>query len=71
MGTASITLVGTLIADPETRKTGKGTTICTFKLPTHEGWGENQVTTWWRCIERDLLLRADPKFDQRPFFSLL
>lgn len=49
MGTASITLVGTLIADPETRKTGKGTVICTFKLPTHEGWGDNQVTTWWRC----------------------
>ena len=49
MGTATITISGTLSDDPDVRTTAKGTTVVNLKVPTHQGWGDKEVTTWWRC----------------------
>ena len=47
---ASITLMGHLGRDPETKHSQSGTTITTFSIATSRKDGQgNETTTWWRC----------------------
>ncbi len=47
---ASITLMGHLGRDPETKFSQAGTAITTFSIATSRKDGQgNETTTWWRC----------------------
>lgn len=49
MGDVSkITVVGRLSGDPELKYTDKGTALCTFSIPTHRIYNNNEETTWHR-----------------------
>ena len=47
---ASVTLIGHLGRDPETRYTPSNTSVTSFSLATSRKDGQGQeTTTWWRC----------------------
>jgi len=48
MSYQSTTLVGHLGRDPELRYTGSGDAVCSFSLAVNSGFGDNEVTSWWR-----------------------
>lgn len=39
-------LIGYAAGKPELRKTQKGTSMCSFRVATNDGWGENEETNW-------------------------
>jgi len=41
---------GHLGGDPETRFSKTGTAITSFSLPVSQGWGDNEKTTWVKCV---------------------
>ena len=41
---------GRVAADAEIRYTEKGTAICQFRFALQDGYGDNRVTSWLRCI---------------------
>lgn len=41
---------GRLTANPEYKKSQKGTSICTFSVAVASGYGDNQTTDFFRCI---------------------
>tara|TARA_R110002167_G_scaffold105630_1_gene271572 strand:+ start:764 stop:1168 length:405 start_codon:yes stop_codon:yes gene_type:complete len=45
---ATIILTGRLVRDPETRTTGRGTTVVNLTVPVDSGYGDNKTTTWWK-----------------------
>ena len=54
-GVNKVILVGTLGADPETRYTPSGSTVCNIRLATNEAWkdkttGELQERTEWHRV---------------------
>ena len=46
---ASVTLIGHLGRDVETRSLPDGTTVANFSIATSRKRGGTKVTTWWRC----------------------
>ncbi len=64
----SCTFAGRLVADAEMKTTGSGTTLCSFRVASDCGWGDNKKTHWLSCAifgERGAklaphLLKGDP-----------
>lgn len=50
---ASLTIVGHLGRDPETRATQSGTQITTTSVAVSTGYGNNKKTTWWNLVAFD------------------
>ena len=46
---AYINITARLARAPELRETPSGTSICELTLPVDTGYGDNKVTTWWKC----------------------
>ncbi len=46
---AYITITARLARDPELRTTAGGKSVCELTLPNDTGFGDNKLTTWWRC----------------------
>ena len=46
---ASVTLVGHLGKDPETKSLNSGDTVTSFSIATSRKRGDNETTTWWNC----------------------
>jgi len=46
---ATITVVGYLAGDPETRFTPNGQNMMTFSIPTSTKRNGEELTSWWRC----------------------
>lgn len=46
---ASVTLVGHLGRDVDTKSLSDGTTVANFSIATSRKRGGNEVTTWWRA----------------------
>lgn len=45
---ATAVLAGHIGSDPEMKHTPSGTAVCNFSLAVNTGYGDRQVTTWWR-----------------------
>ena len=46
---ATVTLIGHLGRDPESKYTPDGTTVVNFSVATTRKRRDAEVTTWWRC----------------------
>lgn len=46
----SATIIGRLGQDPELKTTPNGKTVCTASVATSEKWGDQERTTWHRCV---------------------
>ncbi len=43
-------LMGRLTRDPELRRTGSGTPVCSFSIAINSGSGDNQTTDYISCV---------------------
>jgi len=50
MSFCKVILMGRLGSDPELRYTAANKEVCTLSVATSDGFGENEKTTWHRCI---------------------
>jgi single-strand DNA-binding protein len=46
---ASITLVGHLGKDPQSKQLNDGQTVVSFSIATSRKRGDNEICTWWNC----------------------
>jgi single-strand DNA-binding protein len=46
---ASITLVGHLGKDPQSKTLNDGQTVVSFSIATSRKRGDTEITTWWNC----------------------
>lgn len=44
-----ITATGRVVADADVRFTNSGKAICSFRLASDVGFGENKTTNWFQC----------------------
>lgn len=42
-------IIGNLTANPESRTTASGKSVCNFSVAVNEGSGDNRITTYFRC----------------------
>ncbi len=45
-----VILMGRLTKDPELRRTGNQTPVCTFSIAVDNGYGENKHTDFINCV---------------------
>lgn len=62
---ASVTLVGRVGKDPESRSTSGGKTVVSFSIAVEDGFGDRATTSWFDISVWDKLAEAVPKFVKR------